>query len=116
MFELKPLSREAIPAALEKAMRYRLLNEPGAAESICHDVLRTDDQRYLRAGENQCVRALLAQLTGDAHEPAPGTRRNVANTEFGFNRPLHETPVVEIGHAHALAKPLELAAVEVVFH
>ena len=27
----------AIPAALEKAMRYRLLNEPGEAESICHD-------------------------------------------------------------------------------
>ncbi len=42
MFELKPLSREAIPAALEKANRYRLLNEPGEAESICHDVLRTD--------------------------------------------------------------------------
>ena len=39
MFELKPLSREGIPAALEKAMRYRLLNEPGEAESICHDVL-----------------------------------------------------------------------------
>jgi len=28
MFELKPLSREGIPAALDKAMRYRLLNEP----------------------------------------------------------------------------------------
>jgi hypothetical protein len=42
MFDLKPLSREAIPAALEKAMRYRLLNEPGAAESICHDVLCAD--------------------------------------------------------------------------
>lgn len=42
MFELKPLSEEAIPAALEKAMRYRLLNEPAEAESICHDVLRTD--------------------------------------------------------------------------
>src|SRR5436189_442533 len=42
MFELKPLSREAVPAALEKAMRYRLLNEPGEAESICHDVLRID--------------------------------------------------------------------------
>ena len=28
MFELKPLSREGVPAALEKAMRYRLLNEP----------------------------------------------------------------------------------------
>ena len=42
MFELKPLSKDAIPAALEKAMRYRLLNEPGAAESICHDILRAD--------------------------------------------------------------------------
>ncbi len=42
MFELKPLSSEAIPAALEKANRYRLLNEPGAAESIYLDVLAID--------------------------------------------------------------------------
>jgi hypothetical protein len=42
MFELKPLSRDGIPAALEKAMRYRFLNEPGEAESICHDVLQID--------------------------------------------------------------------------
>ena len=42
MFQLKPLSKEAIPAALEKAMRYRLLNEPGEAESICHDILGAD--------------------------------------------------------------------------
>ena len=43
-FELKALSSEAIPAALEKAMRYRLLNEPGEAESVCHDILRTDPE------------------------------------------------------------------------
>jgi hypothetical protein len=42
MFELKPLSPEAIPAALEKANRYRLLNEPGAAESICLDILAVE--------------------------------------------------------------------------
>jgi len=42
VFELKRLSREAIPAALEKAMRYRLLNEPAEAESISQDVLRAD--------------------------------------------------------------------------
>ena len=42
MFELKPLHHEAIPAALEKANRYRLLNEPGAAESIYLDVLAID--------------------------------------------------------------------------
>jgi hypothetical protein len=39
MFELKPLSREAVPAALEKAYRYRLLHEPVEAESICRDIL-----------------------------------------------------------------------------
>lgn len=42
MFELKKLSFDAIPAALEKANRYRLLNEPGAAESIYLDVLEVD--------------------------------------------------------------------------
>ena len=53
MFELKTLSREAIPRALDKAEHYRLLNEPGAAESICLDVLRID-------AENQ--RALVTLL------------------------------------------------------
>jgi hypothetical protein len=48
MFELKRLSDEAIPAALEKALRYRLLNEPAEAESICHDVLQIDPDRIPR--------------------------------------------------------------------
>lgn len=49
MFELKSLSAEAIPAAIEKAERYRLLNEPGEAESICLDILAADpaNQRAL---------------------------------------------------------------------
>ena len=42
MFELKNLHNEAIPAALERAKHYRLLNEPGAAESICLDILAID--------------------------------------------------------------------------
>ncbi|OLC13133.1 MAG: hypothetical protein AUH29_13970 [Candidatus Rokubacteria bacterium 13_1_40CM_69_27] len=42
MFDLKPLSRESIPRALEKAERYRLLDEPVQAESICQDVLRIE--------------------------------------------------------------------------
>jgi hypothetical protein len=44
MSELKPLSANAIPAALEKAERYRLLNEPAEAESICLDVLEADPE------------------------------------------------------------------------
>lgn len=42
MFELKTISKEAIPAALERAKHYRLLNEPGAAESICLDILQIE--------------------------------------------------------------------------
>lgn len=54
-FELKILSENAIPAALDKAERYRLLNEPAEAESICLDVLKV-------APENQeaLVTLLLA--------------------------------------------------------
>ena len=46
MFQLKPLSREAVPAALEKAVRYRLLNEPEQAESSCLDVLLVDPKNH----------------------------------------------------------------------
>jgi hypothetical protein len=71
-FELKPLSRQAIPGAIEKAVRYRLLNEPGEAESICHDVLCVDpeNQEALvilllamtdRFGRNYGVGALQAE-------------------------------------------------------
>jgi len=42
MPELKILSKDAIPSALEKAERYRLLNEPAEAESICLDVLAAE--------------------------------------------------------------------------
>jgi hypothetical protein len=42
MFELKPLSPSAVPAALAKAERYRLLNEPMQAASICEDILRVE--------------------------------------------------------------------------
>lgn len=42
MFELKKISPAAVPQALERAERYRLLNEPGEAESICLDVLEVD--------------------------------------------------------------------------
>jgi tetratricopeptide (TPR) repeat protein len=42
VFELKAISAEAIPVALAKAERYRLLDEPAQAESICQDILQID--------------------------------------------------------------------------
>jgi len=39
MSDLKTLSKEAIPEAIDKAKHYRVLNEPWHAESICLDIL-----------------------------------------------------------------------------
>jgi hypothetical protein len=38
-FDLKSISTDGVAKALEKAERYRLLNEPSLAESICQDIL-----------------------------------------------------------------------------
>jgi hypothetical protein len=42
MPELKPITAAGVPAALQKAHRYRLLNDSTAAESICQDILAVD--------------------------------------------------------------------------
>ena len=49
MYKLKKINRKAIPKALEKVDRYRLLNEPIEAESICRDILiiEPDNQEAL---------------------------------------------------------------------
>ena len=82
MLELKPLSKNAIPAALAKAERYRLLNEPMQAASICEDILRVEPGNaaarvalilalsdQLDSGEQAAVlaraKALLPELPGD---------------------------------------------------
>lgn len=44
MFELKPIAAESVSRALAKAERYRLLNEPLEAESICRDVLDAEPE------------------------------------------------------------------------
>ena len=68
MFELKPIHKEAIPKALEKAERYRLLNEPVQAESICRDILRVDP-------DNQpALITLLLALTDQFDRGLPVTR------------------------------------------
>jgi hypothetical protein len=63
MFDLKPIAKDSIPHALERAERYRLLNEPRLAESICLDVLAIE-------GENQdALSCLLLSLTDQFDHP-----------------------------------------------
>jgi hypothetical protein len=81
MFELKRISPEAIPSALDKAERYRLLNEPEEAESICLDILAIDPDNQtalvmlllaltdqFRSGRAECfteAQAVLPRLQGE---------------------------------------------------
>jgi len=55
--EIKPLTSAAIGHALDKANRYRLLNEPGVSESICRDILLAE------AGHTEAQKVLLLSLT-----------------------------------------------------
>ena len=70
MYELKPISRESIPRAIQKAERYRLLNQSWAAESICLDILDVDP-------ENQQVLVMLILALTDLQSgvAASGVKR-----------------------------------------
>src|SRR5213596_3646124 len=67
-FNLKPMSRDGVPAALAKAERYRLLNEPGEAESICLDVLQIEPHN-----EEATVMLLLALTDQFPHDSSAKT-------------------------------------------
>ncbi len=73
--QLKTISREAIPEATAKADWYRLLNEPGEAESICRDVLAVD------SGEQTALRLLGLAIT-DQFSGTPSDRRAEAEAVF----------------------------------
>ncbi len=57
MFDLKPIHKESVEKSLEKAHRYRLLNEPMQAESICLDVLTIEPENQ------QAINILLLAVT-----------------------------------------------------
>jgi hypothetical protein len=69
-FDPKPISRDGVPAALEKAQRYRLLGEPAAAESICLDVLTVDP-----SNQQALVMLVLAISDQLPQELSSGVRR-----------------------------------------
>jgi hypothetical protein len=69
-FDPKPISRAAVPAALQKAERYRFIDDPSSAESICLDVLEVDPDNQ------QAVVTLILAITDQfAEGPTEGVRR-----------------------------------------
>lgn len=98
MFELKSLSPEAVPRALAKAERYRLLNEPGEAESICLDALATnpDNQEAIAT----LLLALTDQFAADASRVAEA--KNTVGRLRGEYERAYYTGIIHERRAKAL--------------
>lgn len=75
-YTLKHIHPDGVDAALQKADRYRELNQPEEAESICRDVLAID------AGHQLALRVLGLALT-DQFGPSSGSRFAEAQAVFG---------------------------------
>ena len=69
-YELKRISKDGVPAALQKAERYRIINDPTSAESICLDVLEVDSRN-----QEALVTLLLAITDQLVDGPAERARR-----------------------------------------
>ena len=90
-FQLKVLRAAAIPAALERAERYRLLNEPTQAESICLDVLEADPDNQ------QALILLLLSLTDQSSNAHARSRASALLPRIGdeYHRAYYQGIVYE---------------------
>jgi hypothetical protein len=73
--QIMPISKEAIPGALAKAERYRFINEPLQAESICRDVLAADPT-------NTAARIMLILSLTDQFEHGVNTKEALQMVEL----------------------------------
>jgi tetratricopeptide (TPR) repeat protein len=99
-FTLKPIHADAIPEALEKAERYRLLNEPAQAESICLDILSVDPHHQ------QALVIMLLAITDQFGEEVGAKRAKeiLPRLERAYDRAYYAGIICErLGHAEVRA-------------
>src|SRR5262249_17395914 len=84
-YVLKRILPSGIDAALQKADKYRELNQPAEAESICRDVLAVDP-------DHQLARRVLGLAITDQFVPSSGPRFAEAEEVFaGLRDPYERT-------------------------
>ena len=92
-YELKKIHVEAVPAALERARHYRLLNDPHQAESICLDVLAASP------GHEEARVVLLLALTDQfdsrLQDAFPRARELAQGLEDDYDRAYYSGLVFE---------------------
>jgi hypothetical protein len=95
-FELKSISVQSIPEALAKVERYRLLNEPALAESICLDILA------IVPDHQQALISLLLARTDQFHlnVPASAAQEVLAKIKGDYEQAYYAGLIWErVGHA-----------------
>lgn len=96
-FNLKSISTDAVSKALEKAERYRLLNEPSLAESICLDILAISPSH-----QQALVSLLLARSDQfDSGVPMKSAQEVLRRIDGEYERAYYAGIIWERqGHAH----------------
>ena len=110
-FDLKPISRESIPEALAKAERYRLINEPDLAESICLDILAIapDHQQALMI-------LLLARTDHLGTGAAPDRAREVLKRLAGAYERAYYAGIIWERVAHAQRRSAAFGSNATAYH
>src|SRR5712664_433657 len=102
-FDPKPISAESIPEALAKVERYRLLNEPSLAESICLDILAIVPRHQ------QALISLLLARTDQFGDEGMGERDGEG---FSKARVTTSVPITEASSGNALDTPISTKAAQ----
>jgi tetratricopeptide (TPR) repeat protein len=91
--KLKTISKDGIDEANRKAERYRFLNQPHEAESICRDVLAADPENQL-ALRNLGL-AITDQFTGRPTDRAGEAERAIAQLKDKYENRYYSGIVYE---------------------
>ncbi len=93
MFDLKPLSKQAIPAAIDKAECYRFLNEPIEAESICLDILEVEPDNQMAL--DTLVLALTDQFEHELNPAFTQARDLLSRFNDDYSKSYHDGIICE---------------------
>jgi len=102
MSDLKPISKQGIQRALEKVDRYRLLNDPIEAESICRDILEIDPENQ------EAIIMFLLTLTDQFNQGVTGREPNalLPKIKDEFKREYYRGIILEREAKAALSRGL----------
>jgi hypothetical protein len=111
-FKLKSISQAGIGAAIAKAERYRYLNEPEEAESICRDILAVDPNHQL--AKRILGLAITDQFDGGVNDRVTEASSLFSSLEEQYAQ-LYYTGILHERHAKAqlrAGRPAQAVAAE----